>query len=292
MEYGEVTTVRLELDGAHGGEGRHPPGINTPGGAGLYQPAPDIPPSRDGSSRERLLSLLSAIDHLIVLQHGSPPFLATLGVPHHAAPHSEHICERRLDSHGRPNPREADENAALYALAVFETLSGAGAGCKLVIMAHATTHDPNKALDSPYCRELFAGPTRLIFECHGSKRERLHDLELSAGRNVLAKPLVFGRALAAALDYRYTLGAQSAPDRRQGLIFDAGGAQSEGLLELPARRTSSLVEAGRRGLPALHLEARPRFRRAAPDGTGPGPEGLALGRAIAACILSYVQPQT
>lgn len=275
MNYEEITTVRLELNGAHP--------VQPGGGVWLTRlPYTPVEPYRI----KQVLPYLSAIDHLIVLKHGDPPFLVTLGVPHQAAPNNEFICERRLDIQGRPDPREADENAALYALAAFETLAGAGAACKLVIMAHATTHDPNKVLDSPYCREIFASPTRLIFECHGSKRERRHDLELSAGRNSLSEPLVFGRSLAAALDYRYSLGAQSGPDQRQALIFEPGGKLGEGLLELPARRTTSLVEAGRRGLPALHLEARPRFRRADPSGQGVGEEGLALGRAIAACIQS------
>jgi hypothetical protein len=230
--------------------------------------------------------LLAAVDRLIVLEQGAPPFLVTLGVPHQAPPGVERICDTRLGPDGRPNPREADENAALYALAAFSALARRGLPARLVIMAHPTTHDPNKVLDSPYCREIFSTATRLLFECHGARRERLLDLELSAGRNPLSDPMIFGRALGEALGWRYALGLQAAPGQRQAQVFVPGGRSREGALELPALCTASLVAAGERGIPALHLEARPRFRRLAPGGAGLSADGLALGEAIAAVVES------
>ncbi len=234
-------------------------------------------------------ALLNAKDHLIVLRHGEPPFLSILGVPHHAAVGAEQICELRLDVQGNPCPREADENAALYALAAFNVLAHRGAACKLVIMAHASTHDPNKVLDSPYCQEIFADPSQLLFECHGSKRERRLDLELSAGKNLLSDPIRFGRIFSSLTGNRFQLGVQKEKEKRQALIFEIGGQIREGVLELPARRTHSLVEAGRRNIPALHLEAKPIFRRAAIQGSNATEEGLRLGEGIAASILEYLR---
>lgn len=234
-------------------------------------------------------ALLNTKDHLIVLRHGAPPFLTILGVPHHAAAGAEQICERRLDAEGNPCPREADENTALYALAAFNDLARRGAACKLVIMAHASTHDPNKVLDSPYCQEIFAEPSQLLFECHGSKRERSLDLELSAGKNLLSDPILFGKIFSTVTGYRFQLGVQREKEKRLALIFEVGGQMREGVLELPARRTHSLVEANRRNIPALHIEAKPIFRRAASQGNGATEEGLLLGEGIAATIIEYLR---
>jgi hypothetical protein len=206
-----------------------------------------------------------------------------LGVPHHAAAGVGSICQLRLDATGQPYPRRADENAALYALIAYETLVRMNLPCKLIIMAHATTHDPNKIIDSPYCQELFADPGKLIFECHGSRGERLLDLELSAGKNPLPDTLAYGSALAETLEHRYSLGVQYPAGGRSALIFKEGRV-IHGRLELPAHQTHSLIEAGRRGLPALHLEARPRFRRTNPAGFHLQEDGQRLGRAIARCI--------
>ena len=266
MDYKEITRVNFTA----GGFGRRQP-LRGEGVAWRQLPA----------------ELLSATDHLIVVRCGEPPFRAVLGVPHHAAPGAVRICERRLDAQGRLDPREADENAALYALAAFAALFEQSLPCKLVIMAHATTHDPNKISNSPYCREIFAEPAHLIFECHGSRRERRLDLELSAGRNPLPNTPAFGSKLAEALDYRFSLGVQREAGKRQASIYTRGGEMSEGELELPAHKTHSLVEAGRRGLQALHLEARPRFRRFA-QGGGVSEDGQALGEGIARTVHTYL----
>jgi hypothetical protein len=257
-----------------------------------YDEVQRVEHSLDGRGPERVVAdvfasgLLAAVDRLIVLEHGSPPYLVTLGVPHQAPPGVERICEGRLGTDGRPSPREADENAALYALAAFTALARRGLPARLVVMAHPTTHDPNKVLDSPYCREIFSTDTRLLFECHGARRERLLDLELSAGRNELSNPLGFGQALGRALGWRYAIGLQAAPGERRAQVFLPGGRSREGSLELPALCTASLVSAGEHGIPALHLEARPRFRRLAPNAAAPCADALALGEAIAASVES------
>jgi hypothetical protein len=55
-------------------------------------------------------------------------------------------------------------------------------------------------------------------------------------------------------------------------------------LQLPAVKTASLIEAGNRGIPALHLEAKPRFRVPGSSTNTVSSSGRILGRAIAATI--------
>jgi len=236
-----------------------------------------------------LPDFLSAKDLLIVLRHGEPPFKVVLGVPHQAAVGDERICENRITG-GNLDPRNSDENAALYALVAFTTMRDRNVPCKLVIMAHATTHDPNKELESPYCKEVFADEAALLFECHGAGPRRLRSLELSAGKSRLADTVRFGRALAAAVEYRYTLGVQKEACKKSALIFGTDGVEIENgeVLERPALQTTSLVEAENQGMPALHLEAKPAFRKPADGSNTVTPDGLVLGRAIAQAIIQYL----
>jgi hypothetical protein len=173
-------------------------------------------------------------------------------------------------------------------LVAFEALGRADVPVRLVVMAHATTHDPNKHARSPYTQALFEEPVRLLFECHGSGPRRALSLELSAGNNPLAAPLRCGRALAEALERRYALGVQRAPGTREALIFRPDGSERPGRLQLSARRTLSLVEAGRRGVQALHLEAKPRFRARRGSELDLTPEGRFLGEAIARALVAYL----
>jgi hypothetical protein len=207
-----------------------------------------------------------------------------LGVPHHAVTGEHHICERRRDAQGRIRRRVSDEGVAGYALVAFSVLAGEGVPVKLVIMAHATTHDPNKHLSSPYCEEVFAAPLGLLFECHGSGPHRPLALELSAGRNALADPVRFGRLLWQALRGRYDLGVQARPGVREALIFRRGDGMERGELTLSARKTDSLVGAERVSAEALHLEAKPLFRARGERIPRPG---VTLGRAIARAVLAY-----
>jgi hypothetical protein len=237
-----------------------------------------------------LADFLTAKDLLIVLRHGEPPFKVVLGVPHQAAVGEGYICEERLDENGNPNPRDSDENAASYALVAFTTLRDKNVPCKLVIMAHATTHDPNKEPTSHYCQEIFADTdgAPLLLECHGTAPQRRLPLELSAGNNYLSRTVRFGQALAAALGSRYAVGVQEQACTKSALIFRTDGTEEKGVLERAALQTVSLVEAGKRGMPALHLEAKPAFRKPA-DGTNTvTPDGLILGRAIAQAIIQYL----
>lgn len=57
-----------------------------------------------------------------------------------------------------------------------------------------------------------------------------------------------------------------------------------GTLQLPAIKTTSLIEAGHRDIPALHLEAKSIFRVSANGPNSVSPDGLLLGRAIAVAI--------
>lgn len=235
-----------------------------------------------------LADFLQARDRLLVLRHGRPPYAVLLGVPHHAEVREDYICERRRDAEGRPAPRDADKNAASYALVAFTALRDRGVPCKLVIMAHPTTHDPNKDLASPYSRELFSEPARFLLECHGSGPHRRLALELSAGHNHLADARRFAQLLDAALGRRYTWGVQKAPGSRDAWIFHGDGHEEEEALELSALQTVTLIEAERRGMPALHLEAKPAFCKPADDVNAVSPDGLLLGRALAQALLHYL----
>jgi hypothetical protein len=194
------------------------------------------------------------------------------------------ICEKRMGAGGDLSPRDSDENAASYALVAFTELVERGISCKLVIMAHATEHDPNKDPASPYCQEILAHRTALLFECHGSAEWRTLPLELSAGSNRLSDPVRFSRALRSGFDCSYRIGVQREPGTDDALIFKPDGTREEGSLELPATKTASLIEAQRRNIPALHLEARSDFLQP-PDGSDTVvPDGLILGRAVASAI--------
>lgn len=234
-----------------------------------------------------LAELLADKDCLISLAYSGPPYQVTFGVPHQAVIGAKQICEHRLDEDNRPNPRDADENAALFALAAFSALKEAGIPSKLVIMAHATGHDPNKVPESPYCQAALGDETRLLFECHGSGVSRRLPLELSAGSNHLARTLLFGRALACALGHRFAVGVQKRAEKREAIILRPDGVCERGSLELAAKQTTSLIEAERQEIPALHLEAKPVFRKSPDLSSRLTPEGVLLGRAIASSVVQY-----
>jgi hypothetical protein len=241
-----------------------------------------------------LADFLTAKDRLIVLRYGDPPFQVVLGVPHQAAVGEEHIWDERKDGKENPDRRDSDENAASYALVAFATLRDHCIPCKLVIMAHATAHDPNKTnnnKESPYCKEILGEKTALLFECHGSGPQRRNSLELSAGCNDLSDGVTvpFGRTLARALGHRYTLGVQKEACKKDALIFEVGGGEKEGQqLEQAALGTDSLLEAKQGKIPALHLEAKPAFRKPTDGSNTVTPDGLLLGRAIARVIIEHV----
>jgi len=231
-----------------------------------------------------LARLLDARDTLIEIGSAPAPQVV-LGVPHHAAIGIARIAERRPEG-----GRVADENAVVYALACFAMLSRAGAACRVVVAAHATDHDPNKRAGSHYCRHALAGPElRLLVECHGAGRRAPHDLELSAGRNARSEPLRFGRLLARALGPGFHLAAQTAPGARSALLLDARGADAgASVLRFPALRTHSLAAAAARGVAALHLEAKPRFRSRGDGSAALTASGRRLGSALAAAVVGYL----
>lgn len=231
-----------------------------------------------------LARLLDARDTLIEIDSGPTPRIV-LGVPHHAAIGIDRIAEARPEG-----GRVADENAVLYALACFEALARAGAGCRVLVAAHATDHDPNKHPDSAYCRHAVSGPgLRLLIECHGAGRRAPHDLELSAGNNPHGDPLRFGRLLARALGPGFHLAAQTTPGTRSALLLDSGGEDAgASVLRFPALNTHSLAAVAAAGAAALHLEAKPRFRTRG-DGTAALTEsGRKLGTALAQAVVGYL----
>ncbi len=236
----------------------------------------------DAVARE-LEDTLARPDSLTLLEHGSEPRVV-LGVPHHAPVGVERIALERPGG-----SRIADENAVLYALVCFTALAQHGVGCRLVVASQARDHDPNKDDGSPYCRAALATPARLLIECHGAGARAPHDLELSAGRNRWARPLQLGRDLAAALGAGFHVAVQTCPGTAQALLLDARGRESPTVLRFPALRTRSLQQAGARGVAALHLEAKLRFRSAGPRTGAPTPSGARLGRALARAVACAVQ---
>lgn len=235
-----------------------------------------------------LLELLRAEDVLVVLRHGGPPYAVVLGVPHQAAVGAEHICDKRVDPRGTADRRASDENAASYALVAYSRLTDRRVPCKLVIMAHATTHDPNKEVDTPYCREALSDATLLLIECHGAGPHRRRSLEISAGYCRLSDPERFGRALWEALGGRCSLGVQKRVGRSEALILNARRQENEGVLEFAALRTCSLIAAAHDGIHALHLEARPEFRKPVDRSNSVTEQGLTLGSAIASAAADYL----
>jgi len=229
--------------------------------------------------------LLSDIDHLVILRHGPPPYRVVFGVPHQTPVGVWRICENRLDKQGRPNPRKGDDNVVSFALVAFSRLKARNIPCKMVIMVHPTTQDPNKVVDSPYCQEIFSQETALLFECHACSARRHLDLELSAGKNPLTPTVEIGKLLGDALEYRYKLGVQTSAGKSDALVMEPDGSNTNGKLQLPATKTTSLTEAGRRGIPALHLEAKPKFRVPKNLTNSVTDHGLVLGQAIAKTIL-------
>jgi hypothetical protein len=235
-----------------------------------------------------LARLLARRDALVELRSGTEAADIVIGVPHHAAIGVSRIAERRPRG-----GRVADENAVLYALAAFDTLRGLGVSCRLLVAAHATDHDPNKRADSPYCRRALAEPApRLLIECHGAGRRAPHDLEISAGRNGRAEPLRFGRLLARELGPGYALAVQVEPGTRTAMILGTSGAGAPGTLRFPALRTRSLSEAAARGVAALHLEAKPRFRSRGDGSDALTPPGARLGRSLGAAAWAYLEAAT
>ena len=232
-----------------------------------------------------LWSLLNQRDRLIEITSGGPHWQVVLGAPHHAAPGVDGIAADWRDPRTGDLGRAADEMVGLLALAAFTCLQQQGISCKLVIAAHPTDHDPNKTAGCPYWDNLLSTPQpALIFELHGAAKRRWYDLELSAGKNRLARPLWMGRQIARRLPVPLVLAAQAEPGVKHGFLL-AGLQETECRLQNPALRTTLLEAAGQAGIPALHLEAKRIFRQpdpGFPDDPRPTAAAWDLARALAA----------
>ena len=233
----------------------------------------------DGKIDQDLVSHLNEKNTLIILRHGKKPYKVVIGVPHQSAIGQEYICE---ESEKRPS----DENAASYAIAAFKTLRDKATPCKLVIMAHSTKKDPNKENNSPYWNEIFLDDAKILLECHGAGSNRQNELELSAGKNELSDTIKFGKLLHSALDKKYDLAIQKKAGKNNALILGKDGAEQEGILQMPAKQTKSLMEAQKQNIHALHLEAKPRFR-IPEEGKNVTDDGIILGNALAQAIIGY-----
>ena len=221
---------------------------------------------------------------MLIELEASRPRTVVLGVPHHAAVGMPHIAEGSASG-----GRVADENAVLYALACLEGLRRLGVASALVVAAHASDHDPNKRAESPYCRLVLGDPRPvLLVECHGAGAAAPYELEVTAGRNDRSRPLEFGRLLACSLGPGFQIAAQTSPGGRAALILDSTPRATRGVLRYPALRTSSLRAAGERGIDALHVEAKRRFRSRGDGSPGLTSSGKSLGRSLATAIAAYV----
>jgi hypothetical protein len=237
----------------------------------------------DGAQPHPELSeLLIRKDLLIEISDDAPAHDVVIGAPHHAALGTPEIAERSN------KPRVADEGAGFVAIAALAALRERGIASKLLIAAHATDHDPNKMLESPYCRELFSKSARLLFECHGASAHRENEIEVSAGSNSLSRPMEFGELLGEATEFRYRLAAQKVPGQHEAIAFDSDGRRSECTLALPALKTPSLVEAMKHRMHALHIEATPSFRATWQRPNSLTEKGEALGMALAEAASGYL----
>jgi hypothetical protein len=234
---------------------------------------------QEGNIADDLFTEIGKKNELIVLKHGENPYKVVIGVPHQAKNGVSEICSD-------PKPRKSDENAASYAIVAYNVLKENGIPCKLVIMAHSTEKDPNKYKDTPYFDEIFKEQAELLFECHGAGPDRRLDIEVSAGRNNLSKTIDFGKSLSHCLENRYSIGIQKEPGKNEALIINTDGSETDGRLQMPANKTVSLVVAGKKGIAALHLEAKPQFRNSE-DGKTVSDDGLLLGIAMARAISEY-----
>lgn len=236
----------------------------------------------EGRPGPHLAALLASRDTLVEISNDEPTHDVVIGAPHHAPLGTPRIAEKSS------RPRVADEGAALVALATHDALRKRGIASRLLIAVHATDHDPNKQLASPYCRDLFARPAKLLVECHGASANRSNELELTSGMNRLSRPREFGALLSGALDSRYALAAQHTPGGREAMIFESGGQRTQGALALPALKTQSLAEAMNRSMHALHLEATPRFRTSWRNPNTLTRNGQELATAVADAIADYL----
>ncbi len=253
------------------------------------QPYPG-PIWQDGGLYPELWQHLQTDNLLLELSSGSPPYSVVLGVPHHAKVGDTQIAENWLNPKTGRAGRPADEMVGLTALAVFTALVERGLDCRLIIAVHPTDHDPNKTSDSLYFQQVFTSPLPgLLLELHGSSKERPHSLELSAGANPLARPLDFAALLFQYLNAHHTLAAQVQPGKWAAVLFRASG-QTPAKLQHPALETLSLTHAGQLGIPALHLEMKPVFRRpdpACPLRPCPAAPAWRLAYALADTIQTY-----
>lgn len=241
-----------------------------------------------------LWDLLQQKDLLIEIAAGPGPYAVTLGVPHHAAAGAERIAENWINPKTGQPGRSADETTGLFGLAVFTALQEKHIPCKLVIAAHPTDHDPNKTPGSPYWQNIFSSPDfGLLLELHGAASRRRHAIELSAGKNTLARPWIYGKALAYYWQSAEPLAVQQLPGVNRAWVYHRSLPVAEGSLQNPALETPSLVFAGQQGHPALHLEMKSAFRLPDPRfpaAPRPAPIAWELARSLANMLALVMQP--
>lgn len=231
-----------------------------------------------------LWELLLKKDLLIEIRSGQPPYEVVLGVPHHAGPRVNKIANEWLNPRTGKTGRTADETSGLSGLVFLTALREKKISTRLVIAAHPIDHDPNKTPDSLYWQSIFQEPLpALLLELHGSASHRRHALELSSGQNAKTDPLIFGKILAYFLNDESLLAVQDKPASIDAKVFKKHQSTG-GRLQNPALETLSMLHAGERGLPALHLEMKSVYRQPDPAFPGqirPSEKAWQLARAVA-----------
>jgi hypothetical protein len=99
--------------------------------------------------------------------------------------------------------------------------------------------------------------------------------------------LSYGYLLASFLEYQYPLAAQIEAGTKKAILITGEGKKEVISLQLAALGTISLRKAMDIGVPALHVEAKPRFRIPADKSNSLTHDGAILGQGIAKSFLEY-----
>ncbi len=84
------------------------------------------------------------------------------------------------------------------------------------------------------------------------------------------------------------MGVQKKAGGKDAIIYRKDGTRDpNGELQKPGNKTGSLIEARKRKLPSLHLEAKPRFRIPKDKSNTITPDGLILALALAQAIIKF-----
>jgi hypothetical protein len=93
--------------------------------------------------------------------------------------------------------------------------------------------------------------------------------------------------LASVLKYKYSLAAQVEAGKKDAILITGEGEKEETRLQLAALDTLTLRKAMDVGVPAIHIEAKPKFRIPNDKSNSLTLDGAILGQGIANSFLEY-----